>query len=331
MEKNYYVFENGELKREDNTIFVHSEDDKTALPVKNVGSLHLMGELEFNTRFFDFLSQEETPAHYYNWFGRYSGSYYPQEFLNSGRVLVNQVTHYDDPERRLMIAKEIVRAATDNMIENLRYYDRKGTDVGAAIDEITELQTQVGDADTPDELRGLEGRIRKVYYSTFSAILRGDFVFGQREIRPPGNEVNALLSFGNSLLYATTLTEIYKTHLNPTVSYLHEPRERRFSLSLDLSEVFKPVIVDRVIFSLVNRQRIQMDDFQDDVDGCLLDEGGRKEFVRAYEERLETTVAHPTLDKNVSHQRLLRLEGYKLVKHVSGDDQYQGYRMPERA
>lgn len=153
----------------------------------------------------------------------------------------------------------------------------------------------------------------------------------QRTKRPPGNEVNALISFGNSLLYATTLTEIYKTHLNPTISYLHQPRERRFSLSLDISEVFKPVIVDRVIFSLVNRQRIQIDDFRDEMEGCLLAEDSRKEFVRGYEERLEKTVDHPTLDKKVSHQRLLRLEGYKLVKHVSDDDTYKGYRMPDRA
>lgn len=143
--------------------------------------------------------------------------------------------------------------------------------------------------------------------------------------------MNALISFGNSLLYATTLTEIYKTHLNPTISYLHQPRERRFSLSLDISEVFKPVIVDRVIFTLVNRQRIQIDDFRHEMDGCLLQEESRKEFVREYEDRLETTVEHPSLDKNVSHQRLLRLEGYKLVKHVSGDDQYKGYRMPARS
>jgi CRISPR-associated protein Cas1 len=331
MEKNYYVFENGELKRKDDTIYVVTDEEKKPLPIKNVGALHLMGELDFNTRFFDFLSQEETPAHYYNWFDRYSGSFYPQEFLPSGRVLVNQVRCYDDDSRRMEVAREIVRATTDNIVENLRYYDRKGKDVADTIEEIAGLQQKIENATNTDELRGVEGRIRKAYYGTFSTILRGGFTFGSRSRQPPENEVNALISFGNSLLYATTLTEIYKTHLNPTISYLHEPRERRFSLSLDLSEVFKPVIVDRVIFSVVNRQQVQQDDFREDMNGCLLDENGRKEVVRAYEERLETTVEHPTLEKNVSHQRLLRLEGYKLVKHISDDDRYNGYRMPERA
>lgn len=331
MEKNYYVFENGTLKRKDNTVYVVTENEKTPLPVKKVGSIHLMGEIEFNTRFFDFLSQEEIPAHYYNWFDRYSGSYYPQEFLPSGRVLVNQVRHHDDRARRMQIAREIINATVDNMVENLRYYDRKGKPVSATLDEITDLKQRIAQAETPDEIRGIEGRIRRAYYDSFSTVLRGDFFFGQRTKRPPGNEVNALISYGNSLLYATVLTELYKTHLNPTVSYLHDPRERRFSLSLDISEVFKPVIVDRTIFAVVNRQRIKLDDFQQEMDGCLLNDDGQKEVTRAFEERLESTVEHPSLNKNVSHQRLLRLEGYKLVKHVSGDDKYEGYRMPDRA
>jgi len=198
------------------------------------------------------------------------------------------------------------------------------------INKMNELKSDIETATTPDMLRGVEGQIRKQYYQAFNDILKEGFQFSGRSFQPPENEVNALISFGNSVLYATTLTEIYKTHLNPTISYLHEPRERRFSLSLDLSEVFKPVIVDRVIFSLVNKRQISLNDFRSEVNGCLLTEDSRKTFLKAYENRLETTIEHPTLDKYVSHQRLLRLEAYKLVKHVSGDDQYNGYRMPSR-
>lgn len=327
MRKNYYVLNNGRLERKDNTIHLVTDDGRKPIPVNNVGALHIMGQVDFNTRFFSFLSQEEIPAHYYNWFDRYAGSFYPQEFLNSGRVLVNQVRHYDDLDQRLAIAREIVSGASYNMLQNLRYYRRKGKSVNAAIDRIEELRNKIEEMETPDELRGLEGQIRKCYYGTFSTILRGGFELETRSKRPPGNEVNAMISFGNSLLYSTTLSEIYQTHLNPTVSYLHEPRERRFSLSLDLSEVFKPVIVDKSIFKLVNRQLIQLDDFREEMDGCLLDDSGRKTFIREFEERLETTVDHETLDKKVSRQRLLRLEGYKLVKHVSDDDKYRSYRV----
>ena len=327
MRKNYYVLNDGELERRDNTIHLVTGDDRKPIPVNNVGSLHIMSQVDFNTRFFSFLSQKEIPAHYYNWFDNYSGSFYPQEFLNSGRVLVNQVRHYDNPDQRLAIAREIVAGATYNILQNLRYYQRKGKDVDAEIEMIDDLRDDIDAMGTRDELRGLEGQIRKRYYETFSTILRGEFELETRSKRPPGNEVNAMISFGNSLLYSSILTEIYRTHLNPTVSYLHEPRERRFSLSLDLSEVFKPVIVDKAIFKLVNKQLIRLDEFREEMDGCLLGEGGRKTFIQEFEDRLETTVDHETLDKKVSQQRLLRLEGYKLVKHVSGDDSYQSYRV----
>lgn len=327
MRKNYYVFNDGELKREDNTIYLRTKDgEKKPLPVKKVGALHLLGQLDFNTRFFSFLSEEEVPAHYYNWFDHYAGSYYPQEFLNSGKVLVNQALHYDDRENRLQISREIVKGASHNMVENLRYYARKGKQVEEAIKEIEHFRSSIENTKTPNELLGVEGKMRDIYYGEFSEILREGFTLEKRTKQPPGNEVNAMISFGNSMLYTTTLNEIYRTHLNPTISYLHEPRERRYSLSLDLSEIFKPVLVDRTIFKVVNKQLIKPDDFRDKMGGCLLTESGKKTFVREYEDRLERTVEHESLGRNVSYQRLLRLEGYKLVKHISGDDRYESYR-----
>jgi CRISPR-associated endonuclease Cas1 len=130
------------------------------------------------------------------------------------------------------------------------------------------------------ELMALEGRIRESYYQSFNVILNLPEPFQRRERRPPTNPINALISFGNSLLYATTLSEIYRTQLNPTVSFLHEPSARRYSLSLDLSEIFKPIIVDRTIFKVVNERMIQMDDFDRDLNYCYLKESWAQD-VRA--------------------------------------------------
>ncbi|MDL0298323.1 CRISPR-associated endonuclease Cas1, partial [Clostridioides difficile] len=73
---------------------------------------------------------------------------------------------------------------------------------------------------------------------------------------PPKDPVNALMSFGNSIMYTNVLSEIYKTQLDPTISFLHEPSTKRFSLSLDIAEIFKPIIIDTIIFSLINNKRI---------------------------------------------------------------------------
>lgn len=176
----------------------------------------------------------------------------------------------------------------------------------------------------------IEGRIRDKYYQSFNLILKLDDPFGaftKRERCPPTNPINALISFGNSLLYATTLSEIYRTQLNPTVSFLHEPGARRYSLSLDLSEIFKPIIVDRTIFKLVNERMLKLDDFDRDLNYCYLREPGRKKFVQEYESRLQQTIEHRRLKKHVSYRHLIRLECYKLVKHIVGEEPYEGFRM----
>ena len=95
-------------------------------------------------------------------------------------------------------------------------------------------------------------------------------------------------------MYATTLSEIYHTQLHPSVSYLHEPRERRFSLALDLAEVFKPIIIDRTIFNLINNRIIKEDQhFNLELSSCYLSDDGRRVFLQEYEKRLSMTLHHP--------------------------------------
>ncbi|ELZ84464.1 CRISPR-associated protein Cas1 [Haloferax gibbonsii ATCC 33959] len=194
------------------------------------------------------------------------------------------------------------------------------------MDRIEERLSAVPESDDVNTLRGIEGSIRSEYYSLFREVTPDSLPFIKREFRPPPNEVNSLISFGNSLLYSAILTEIYSTHLDPTISYLHEPAERRYSLCLDLSELFKPLIVDRLIFRLLNRKQITEDDFDSGMNGCLLTTSGRRLFVREFEETLERTVEHPTLKRHVSYQYLLRLEAYKLHKHVIGDKEYEPFK-----
>ena len=170
-----------------------------------------------------------------------------------------------------------------------------------------------------------EGRIWHSYYQSFNKILK-NFVMEKREIRPPTNEINALISFGNSLLYVSALSEIYHTYLHPSVSFLHEPAERRFSLALDIADIFKPVIVERVLFKLVNNNMITEKDFTHDV-GVMLNDKGKRVFLKEFQAKLETTIKHPEIKRKVSYKYLMRLECYKLIKHILEDKRYRSFRM----
>ncbi len=146
-------------------------------------------------------------------------------------------------------------------------------------------------------------------------------------MHPPDNMINSLISFVNSLVYAKVLGEIYRTQLNPTISYLHQPGVKRFSLSLDLAEIFKPLLGDRLIFSLLNKKMITIEDFEEGQFYLKLRQKAIKTITQEFDEKLKTTIKHKDLGRDVSYQYLIRLELYKLIKHFLGEKQYEGYKI----
>ncbi len=149
---------------------------------------------------------------------------------------------------------------------------------------------------------------------------------GRKEVALPGMRLD-LVSFGNSLLYTAVLAQIYQTHLDPRIGFLHEANYRRHSLNLDVAEVFKPVLVDRLIFRLVRRGQVKAGHFLREGDGVFLSEAGRRLVVEEWEKTLQTTYRHLTLRRSVSYRTTLRLELYKLEKHLIGEAPYVPYRL----
>lgn len=126
MPRNYYIFTSGRIKRKDNTIYIETEEGNKPIPIEDVESFYLLGELDLNTKFLNFLSQKNIPAHFFNYYGFYTGSFYPREYLNSGFLLVRQVEHYSNSNKRLTIARKISSAAVHNILVNLAYYQSRG-------------------------------------------------------------------------------------------------------------------------------------------------------------------------------------------------------------
>jgi len=305
---------------------LEKEDGKTFIPIEDVKEIYIFAVVDLNSKLLNFLAQNGVILHFFNYYGFYSGSFVPRQPQVSGYLLVQQVAHYLDKDKRLKIAKEIVSAALFNLRHNISYYAKKA-ELGEVMKGMEEEIGRVGEAKDIEELMGIEGRGRDRYYSSFGEILKievGDF---KRVRRPPDNMVNALISFGNSLLYSATLGEIYVTQLNPTISYLHEPSQRRFSLALDISEVFKPLLVDRLIFRMINKGMIGEKDFLEEVGLTYLNEGGRKKFVKWFDELLSQTVKHKQLKRYVSYRQLIRLECYKLIRHLSAMEEYKAFRV----
>ncbi len=321
MKNPLYITSHGILLRKDNTLFFVKEDIKQQIPIHAISEINCHGKVTVKSGAASFLMKEGIVVNFFNKYGFYEGSLYPKIKLNSGLVVVKQSEHYLNHDKRIYIANEFVEGIKHNVLKTLKYYSKKGKELDEYIDNIEKEEIK-GDI---SQIMSSEGRIWNNFYQSFNIILR-KFNFIKREIRPPTDEINSLLSFGNSLLYTTVLSELYQTYLHPSVSFLHEPSERRFSLSLDIADIFKPIIVDRTIFKLVNNNMINKKHFSKDV-GVLLNDAGKQIFISEYQKKLETTIKHPTLNKKVSYKYLIRLEGYKLIKHILNDQPYESFRM----
>jgi len=297
-----------------------NEEGKKVIPVNKIYSIYAYGRISFTSGVISYLGKYGVCIHFYNYYGFYEGSFYPRESLLSGELLVKQVEYYLNSEKRIYLARKIVEGSGKNIMKNLKTYS-------IDTDHIEKLLNSLEEQNQIPNIMNIEGRIRDFYYSKLDEILKDEFKILKRERRPPTNMTNSLLSFGNQLLYGTIVSEIYNTQLNPTISYLHEPFERRFSLALDVSEIFKPIIVDRIILKLINKGMIDNTYFRKEMNSILLNEKGKKLFIKEYEDKLQSTVKHKGLKRNVSYQRLIRLELYKIIKHLLGIQEYKPFVM----
>lgn len=312
-----YIMSCGELTRKDNSLCFRKDGKNVYIPIENTKEIYCLNEVSVNTKLLDFLSSNHVIMHFFNYYGSYSGTYYPRDQYCSGKLLIKQVKAFEN--QRTDIAKAIVHGIGDNIYEILyHYYKHDKKEVKPAADWIRkEFHKCVDSAQTIAEVMSVEGEAWARFYSNFKYFLPEDFVMNKRVKRPPDNPINALISFGNTLLYTKTVSTIYRTHLDQRISFLHEPSEGRFSLSLDMCEVFKPVIVYRTIFDLVNNKRLQVEKhFEKKVNYCILNEDGRKIFIEAFEQRLETVFYHERLKRKITYRTAMKLDCYKLIKFI---------------
>lgn len=336
MRKTFYLFNPGELSRKDNTLkFIPILEDESGkemhgqpryIPVEGVSDFFVFGSLIANSSLFNFLGKNDIAVHFFDYYENYTGSFMPKDYLMAGKVIINQVEHFRDKKKRMAIACSFIEGASFNILKNLQYYNRRGKDMEFPVENIKKYSSEIFSAMSTAQLMGIEGNIRQTYYDAFNLILN-DFSMHGRTKQPPQDEVNALISFGNMVCYSFCLRAIHHTQLDPTISYLHEPGYRRYSLALDIAEIFKPIIVDRVIFKVLNKREIQEKHFNQHFNKCLLNDSGKKIFVQALEEKLLETIAHRSLKRSVSYKHLFKLECYKLSKHILGIEEYKPFKM----
>lgn len=354
MKKRIYVFSDTVVKRKMNTLCIkrvlaEPEEEQTPdeiledefltgkdviipdgtdkiIPIEEVDSLMLFGTITFNTKLLNLLNQNGITLHTFSFNGSYSGSYIPSSGLVSAPTLINQAAHYTNEKKRLYIAKEVVKGAASNSLMNLNYYDKRGKNLGEFITEMNEFAEMIDECDSVEELMGLEGAIKKLYYAAWQYIFIYPTDFTRRVKRPPNNLINALISYGNMIVYSVCLNEIYHTRLYPEISFLHSSTEGRLNLSLDIAEIFKPLITDRVIFKAINKNIISTDECSVKNGRCFLYKKAKQSYASLIEDKFVTKIETDYSSNRLSYKRIIKEECYKLIKHLNGEELYQSYK-----
>jgi CRISPR-associated protein Cas1 len=296
--------------------------------VESTDEIMAFGEIDFNKALLELLTQKQIIIHFFNYYGYYMGTFYPREHMNSGAVILAQASHYLDQPKRQEIASTFINGAIENMKKVIEYYKRRANlQVDDILSDLDNFSAEASESGNIAALMGIEGNARSRYYQFFDRLNTDPaFEMISRTRRPPSNRMNALISFLNTMCYILALSQIYRTYLDPRIGFLHETNFRSFSLNLDIAEIFKPILVDRTIFSLVNKHEIQEKHFEKRTRGGIyLNEKGREITLRTWEERIKETIEHPRLNRKVSYRGLVRMEAYKLQKHILEGEKYSPF------
>ncbi|PYB67551.1 subtype I-B CRISPR-associated endonuclease Cas1 [Thermoplasma sp. Kam2015] len=312
----YYLNSNGILSRKDESLTLKSKDGESEIPLNDVDSIIVLGNITITKPAIQLLSKTSIPVFIMSMSGRYISSILPENYLISGKVRIMQFSKFIDENSRMFLARAFVIGAARNYNITLKRH---------RANKIKINYQDIISARNIQSLMGVEGNIADSYFDALDTILPDYFKIGIRTRRPPLSFGNALISFINSLIYSTVASEIFCTHLDPTVSFLHEPSSARNSLALDVSEIFKPIFGHSVIISMIKRKEIKPEMHFISDEGVFLNESGRRLVLNRFSEELEKTVYSKALSRYISNKHLIRLELYKLERFIMEGEYYKPY------
>jgi CRISP-associated protein Cas1 len=301
------------------------------VPLNKVEQVMVLGEITLTTPALHALLERRIPIHYLTARGRSRGALVADWGKNSG-VRLAQYALCRDPVRGFAVARQCVAGKLLNMRTLLLRYAR-GREEAAALQEaaqtirrcLRELARLAPPEDTSDRMHGLgpllglEGSGSAAYYAVFGQLLKGAWTFPGRVKRPPTDPVNAMLSFGYTLLTNQVLSLTHAVGLDPGLGVLHQPGFGKPALALDLVEDFRPIIVDSVVITLINTGQIAANDFEAELGAYRLRDTARRTFLEKFEARLSEEVQHPIFAYRVSYRRCIELQARIFAKHAQGE------------
>ncbi|MEC4895544.1 MAG: type I-D CRISPR-associated endonuclease Cas1d [Oscillatoria sp. PMC 1051.18] len=324
----YVTHEDAFVGKIDERLNVKANKEKILdIPLIKIDGVVLLGRATVSPAVVIELLQRNIPLSYLTHTGRYLGRLEPEVTKNIF-LRKAQWNAAGETSQAIHLVRGFVRGKLKNYRNVLRRRDRENSQkkLQTGITQIEQALAPISTTDNINSLRGLEGAGSKAYFGCFNQLIKNaDFEFKTRKRRPPTDPVNSLLSFGYSLLRHDIQSAVNIVGFDPYLGYLHVEHYGRPSLALDLMEEFRPLIVDAVVLSALNKRSLTLDDFTSEPlsEAVSLTKDGLKTFLRLYEQKKQSKFKHPVLKRQCTYQEAFEIQARLLAKYLMGEtDKY---------
>ena len=325
----YVTSQGSYLHQEGETVVVEREKQKVLqLPIHTIGGIVCFGNVLCSPFLLGFCAERDVAVSFLSEHGRFLAAVRGPV---SGNVLLRrqQYRMADEEEKTREIAANVVtgKLANCRLVINRTVRDHavkiNAEALREASEKISKIMERIPQTASTDEVRGFEGQAAAEYFRVFDHLIvdqKEDFVFTERNRRPPLDEVNALLSFVYTLLAHDVRSALETVGLDPAVGFLHRDRPGRPGLALDIMEEFRPVIADRLVLSLINRRQLGKKGFSKAANGAVtMDDETRKTVLAEYQSRKQDEVYHPYIEEKVPVGLLFFIQANLMARYIRGD------------
>lgn len=312
----------------DNVVLLKEDKAVGRLPLHNIESIVTFGYTGASPALMGYCARQNISIVFLTRTGRYLARVIGK---SRGNVLLRKKQYKisDNELESTFIAKNFILGKIYN---NKWIIERMTRDHALRIDiekfkriseQLSDILQEIRYSTDLERLRGWEGQAASEYYSVFNEMIlqqENDFRFKGRTRRPPLDKVNAMLSFGYTLLAHDTAAALESVGLDAYVGFLHRDRPGRISLALDVMEELRGVYVDRFVLSLINRRTINKDHFKiKENRAVLLNDNGRRLFLESWHNKKQEKITHPFLQERISWGLVPYVQSLLLARFLRGD------------
>ncbi len=328
---NLYLTEQGSVLRKTGERLIVQKDDEILLDVQcsKINAVLIFGNVQLTTQAIHELFEHGIELALLTRTGKLAGQLTSPSTKNI-ELRVEQFRKYYDDAFRLELSKNIVKGKIANCLQLMTAFSYNHPDIDF-VEDVRAMDAAISMIDNTDSvaaLRGIEGIAARSYFAGFGKMILGGFHFEGRKKHPSTDPVNALLSFGYTLIFNEISSLLDGLGFDPYLGYFHEIEYGRASLACDIQEEFRAV-VDRFTLYLINNRMLNVDDFYENPkDGSMyLKREIMKKYFAEYEGYLNREFKHPETEENTTLRKCFRIQAEKLANVIKDSTVYTTFRV----